>query len=122
MAARWPYCNQIGAGPPCSDRPAGRHVAVVEREGSAVTQRSDGGTRVVVYTRLGCPACAKAEDDVARICSELGQSWRAVDVDGVAALQAEYGDRVPVIEIDGREHGFWTVEEPRFRAALARAR
>jgi glutaredoxin len=87
-----------------------------------VTQGSAEGARVIVYTRVGCPACAKAEDDVARICGELGQSWRAVDVDGVAELRAEYGDRVPVIEIDGREHGFWRVEEPRFRAALARAR
>jgi hypothetical protein len=26
-----------------------------------------------------------------------------------------------VIDIDGREHGFWKVEEPRFRTALARA-
>ena len=78
--------------------------------------------RVVVYTRVGCPACAKAEEDVARICRELGESWRAVDVDTAPELQAEYGDRVPVIDVDGREHGFWTVEESRLRAALARAR
>ena len=83
---------------------------------------SNESARVVVYTRVGCPACAKAEDDVARICGELGEGWRAVDVDGDPALQAEYGDRVPVIDVDGREHGFWKVEEPRFRAALARAR
>ena len=94
----------------------------MEREGSAVTQRSDESARVTVYTRVGCPACAKAEGDVARICDELGETWRAVDVDGAAELQAEYGDRVPVIEIDGREHGFWKVEEPRIRAALARVR
>ncbi len=83
---------------------------------------SGAGARVTVYTRVGCPACAKAEDDVARICGELGESWRAVDVDSAPDLQAEYGDRVPVIDIDGREHGFWAVEEPRFRAALSRAR
>jgi glutaredoxin len=76
--------------------------------------------RVTVYTRVGCPACATAEEDVARICGELGETWRTVDVDSAADLQAEYGDRVPVIDIDGREHGFWKVEEPRFRAALAR--
>ena len=80
-----------------------------------------GDARVVVYTRVGCPACARAEDDVARICAELGESWRAVDVDSTRELQAEYGDRVPVIDVDGREHGFWKVEEPRFRAALTRA-
>jgi hypothetical protein len=41
-------------------------------------------------------------------------------VDAEAELRAEYGDRVPVIMIDGREHGYWAVEEDRFRAALGR--
>jgi glutaredoxin len=77
-----------------------------------------GGARVLVYTRTDCPNCGKAERDVARICAELGQSWVAVDVDSDPELRAEYGDRVPVIMVDGREHGFWTVEEPRLRAAL----
>ncbi|MEJ3652389.1 glutaredoxin family protein [Actinomycetes bacterium KLBMP 9759] len=74
---------------------------------------------VIVYTREGCSACATAEADVARICGELGHPWEAVDVDSDPELRAEYGDRVPVIMIDGREHGFWKVEEARFRAALA---
>ena len=75
--------------------------------------------KVVLYTREGCTACAAAEADVARICGELGHSWAAVDVDSDAELRAEYGDRVPVIVIDGKEHGFWKVEEARFRAALS---
>jgi glutaredoxin len=74
--------------------------------------------RVTVYTRVGCTACAAAEADVARICGELGHGWTAVDVDSDPELRAEYGDRVPVILVDGREHGFWKVEEARFRAAL----
>jgi len=43
-----------------------------------------------------------------------------VDVDGSTALRDEYSDRVPVVFIDGKEHGYWRVEEPRFRKALAR--
>jgi len=74
--------------------------------------------RVVVYTRAGCPACGTAEREVERICGELGHGWVAVDVDGDRALRAEYGDRVPVVLVDGREHGFWKVEEPRLRSAL----
>jgi glutaredoxin len=74
--------------------------------------------RVIVYTRGGCTACVQAEADVERICGELGCGWRAVDVDADADLRAEYGDRVPVIMVDGREHGFWKVEERRLRAAL----
>jgi glutaredoxin len=75
--------------------------------------------RVTVYTRAGCGLCASAEADVARICAELGVRWTAVDVDTDPELRAEYGDSVPVIAVDGREHGFWRVEEPRLRAALA---
>jgi glutaredoxin len=75
-------------------------------------------SRVTVYTRADCGLCVKAEAEVARICAELGVGWTAVDVDTDPELRAEYGDRVPVIEVDGREHGFWRVEEERLRAAL----
>ncbi len=75
--------------------------------------------RVTVYTREACSLCTVAAADVARICGELGVTWDAVDVDSDAELRAEYGDRVPVIMVDGREHGFWRVEEPRLRTALA---
>ena len=57
--------------------------------------------------------------EVARICADVGVGWTSVDVDSDPDLRAEYGDRVPVIEVDGREHGFWRVEEDRLRAALA---
>ncbi|MFC4947387.1 glutaredoxin family protein [Pseudonocardia sp. GCM10023141] len=76
--------------------------------------------RVTVYTRVNCSLCTKAEDVVARICGELGETWTAVDVDSDPELRAEYGDQVPVIMIDDRQHGFFRVEEERFRAALAR--
>jgi glutaredoxin len=74
--------------------------------------------RVLVYTRAACALCATAESEVARICDELGVGWWAEDVDADPELRAEYGDRVPVIMVDGREHGFYRVEEPRLRRAL----
>jgi glutaredoxin len=73
---------------------------------------------VTVMTRKDCPACAAAEADIRRICGELGVPWTTRDVDADPELRAEYGDRVPVILIDGVEHGFWKVEEDRLRAAL----
>ena len=76
--------------------------------------------QVTVMTRVGCHSCHEAEADVARICAELGVAWSATDVDSDPELRAEYGDRVPVIVIDGAEHGYWKVEEQRFRQALAR--
>jgi glutaredoxin len=75
---------------------------------------------VTVMSRVGCHACEVAEAAVARVCGELSVPWSTVDVDGDTDLRAEYGDRVPVILIDGVEHGYWTLEEARFRKALAR--
>ena len=78
------------------------------------------GAGVTVMTRQNCSLCEKAMDAVRRICGEFDVPWRGVDVDTDPELRAEYGDRVPVVLIDGREHGYFTVEEDRFRAALAR--
>ncbi|HET9142598.1 glutaredoxin family protein [Actinophytocola sp.] len=75
---------------------------------------------VTVLSRVGCTACAAAEADVERICAELDVPWTVEDVDTVPELRAEYGDRVPVILIDGVEHGYWRVEEDRLREALVR--
>ena len=75
--------------------------------------------RVTVLTREQCSMCAAAVETVARITAELGAEWSARDVDGDPELRAEYGDRVPVILIDGKEHGYWEVEEDRFRRALS---
>ena len=111
--AGWPgsRCRRSSSSSPrCRARrpaswPAGGSRAADERtrRDRAAGRRSD--------TRQNCSLCAKAEADVARICGELGHGWTAVDVDADPELRAEYGDRVPVIMIDGREHGFWRVEE-----------
>jgi glutaredoxin len=76
--------------------------------------------KVTLMSRRDCHACAAAEADVRRICSELGVAWTVEDVDSDPEWRGEYGDRVPVILIDGVEHGYWRVEEDRFRAALTR--
>lgn len=77
---------------------------------------------VTLLTRADCHLCGTALLDVARICDELGVPWSEQDVDADAELRAEYGDRVPVIMVDGVEHGFWKVEEQRLRRALITAR
>ncbi|NBH11961.1 glutaredoxin family protein [Amycolatopsis sp. SID8362] len=74
---------------------------------------------VTVMGREGCHLCEVAEAEVARICGELGVGWTAADVDTDPEWRAEYGDRVPVILVDGAEHGYWRVEEDRLRRALA---
>jgi len=74
---------------------------------------------VTLITRADCHLCEEAEAVVVRLAAELGFEWAEIVPDADPARRDEYSDRVPVILIDGREHGYWRVEEPRFRAALA---
>jgi glutaredoxin len=76
--------------------------------------------QVTLITRAGCHLCETAEAELRRLSAELGFGYREVDVDASAALRDEFSDRVPVILVDGREHGYWRVEEARLRRALAR--
>lgn len=80
---------------------------------------------VTLLSRDGCSACLRAAADLRRICADLGADLEIVDVDAAAqagdvALRAEFGDRLPVILLDGEEHGYWEVDEARLRADLAR--
>jgi glutaredoxin len=77
---------------------------------------------VTLITRANCHLCDDAEQTLRRLQAELGFVLESLDVDGDTERRAEYSDRVPVILIDGKEHGFWRVEERRFRTALARRR
>lgn len=74
--------------------------------------------RVAVMSRVGCPGCDEAVAEVRRVCEELAVSWEVCDVDTDPEWRAEYGDHVPVILVDGAEHGFWQVEPERLRRAL----
>ncbi|MBE7187742.1 glutaredoxin family protein [Jatrophihabitans endophyticus] len=76
--------------------------------------------RVTLVTRSGCHLCEDAEVRLRRLAGDLGFAYREVDVDLSPALRDEFADRVPVVLIDGREHGYWRLEEERFVTALAR--
>jgi len=74
-------------------------------------------TRVTLISRDGCHLCEVAEQALDRI---VPGDWTRVDVDSSDELQREYSDRVPVVLLDGREHGYWRVEEERLRRDLAK--
>jgi glutaredoxin len=75
-------------------------------------------SHVTVITRANCHLCAVAIAEVADITAAAGASWSTVDVDADPDDRAEYGDRVPVILVDGVEHGCYRVEPERLRRAL----
>ncbi|WP_027341793.1 glutaredoxin family protein [Hamadaea tsunoensis] len=71
--------------------------------------------RVTLYTRTGCHLCEDAVAELRRL--EIG--FTEVDISGDLDLEAEYGDRIPVIMLDGKEHGYWRVEGARLQRDLA---
>lgn len=79
---------------------------------------------VTLLTRDGCGLCHTALAQLRPLCAEFGIDVQTVDVDVAAAtdpgLRAEYGDRLPVVLLDGREHSYFDVDEPRLRADLAK--
>ena len=62
-----------------------------------------------------------AAETLDRIAAEAGLVPASVDVDADPDLQAEYGDRVPVVLLDGREHSYFTVDVERLRRDLGLA-
>ncbi|HYN95718.1 MAG TPA: glutaredoxin family protein [Pilimelia sp.] len=76
--------------------------------------------RLGLVTRAGCHLCEVAAEAMDRVTAATGETWVAIDVDSDIELEREYGDRVPVVLLDGREHGYWRVEEERLLRDLAR--
>lgn len=79
---------------------------------------------VELLTRAGCTICQRVYDRLAELAAELDFELSTTDVDAVAAagnsaLRAEFGDRLPVVLLDGSEHSYWDVDVERLRADLA---
>ena len=81
--------------------------------------------QVVLLTRRGCSLCERTAIRLAELAGELGFDLTTTDVDaeaaaGSPALRAEFGDRLPVVLLNGREHSYWELDEARLRADLAK--
>ncbi len=115
--------------------PAGaRSVASSTLSGQVETGVWDTGAKLVtmtmsrpqveLLTRNGCAICMRVYDRLAELSAELGFDLSTSDVDAAASAgnpgpRAEFGDRLPVILLNGREHSYWDVDEARLRADLA---
>lgn len=76
---------------------------------------------VIVYHAAGCHLCERARGVVAELREELGFDLREVDITGDPALEAEYREWLPVVEIDGRRRFTYHVQPDAFRRAVAQA-
>jgi glutaredoxin len=80
--------------------------------------------QVQLLTRAGCTICDGVHAQLKQLAEELDFDLSTTDIDAEAqkgdrALRAEFGDRLPVVLLDGREHSYWELDEPRLRKDLA---
>jgi hypothetical protein len=79
---------------------------------------------VELLTRAGCTICDGVHAQLRQLAQELDFDLTQTDVDdqakaGNTKLRAAFGDRLPVVLLDGREHSYWELDEPRLRKDLA---
>ncbi len=77
---------------------------------------------VTVYTRTGCHLCEVAIATLESLQAELHFDIEKRFIDGDPELEAKYGERIPVIHIDGQHHDFYRLDPDRFRSSLDRHR
>ena len=76
---------------------------------------------MVVYHADGCHLCERALAQLRELQEELRFELRTVDIGGDEALEAEYREWIPVIEIDGRRRFTYHLQPDAFRRAVAQA-
>lgn len=74
--------------------------------------------RVELMVREGCGSCDRVAAQIRPLVTECGAELSLIDVDANPDNAAEYGDRVPVVVIDGEEFACWEVDSDDLVAEL----
>jgi glutaredoxin len=77
-------------------------------------------TLVTLYGKPGCCLCDDARAAVAAVRAERPFELREVDITLDPALNRDYGERIPVLEVDGEEAFELRVEAPELLLVLDR--
>jgi glutaredoxin len=75
-------------------------------------------TRVTLYGKAGCHLCDEAREAVSEVRAERGFELEEVDVALDPVLHRRYGERIPVIAIDGNEELELVVDADALRERL----
>jgi hypothetical protein len=75
--------------------------------------------RVRLFHAEGCHLCERARAVVAAVHAEVPFDLEEIDIGGDPALEAEYREWLPVVEIDGERAFVYYVDEAAFRRKVA---
>ena len=77
-------------------------------------------TKITLYGKPGCHLCDTARTVVERVRAEHEFELQEVDVSVDPVLYGRYGERIPVLELDGEELFEFFVQEASLRERLDR--
>ena len=77
-------------------------------------------TTITLYGKPGCHLCEDARATLERVRAGHGFELEEVDVSLDPALHREYGERIPVLALDGEELFEYFVDEASLRERLDR--
>jgi glutaredoxin len=73
---------------------------------------------ITLYGRPGCHLCDEAREVILATAGAAGFELREVDIEADDAMLAAYLERIPVVELDGREIAELDVDADLLRDAL----
>jgi len=73
---------------------------------------------VTLYSKPGCHLCETARDSLIRIQKMHPFELEEVNIQADPALEAEYGEQIPVVTLNGTFLFEYTVDETRLRQLL----
>jgi len=78
---------------------------------------------ITVYSRENCHLCGVALNRIESVSEETGVAVdiEEIQIDGDPALEADYGDRVPVVFVDDNLEFTYTVDTDEFASMLRAA-
>lgn len=75
--------------------------------------------RVRLYSRLRCGLCDEARGVILTVRGEVPFEFEEVLIDGDDTLERDFGIRIPVVVVDGREEFEIHVDGERLRALVS---
>ena len=79
-------------------------------------------TQVTIYGKPGCCLCEEARAVLADVRARRPFDLREVDVSLDPGLNRRYGERIPVVEVDGEEAFEYHVDELALEQRLTRVK
>ena len=75
---------------------------------------------LILYTRNDCPLCQEMEDVIAAELPSFDARIKRIEIDGDAALEARFGQEVPVLFVNDRKAFKYRCTPRELRKRLAR--